>query len=75
MIFLVFLHVLGLYSLPTLHDTRLNYIGDYQTYNNYKFVSSTKQNSIVDETKAIIQKNYIEPIDMSGSYIEKAYVE
>lgn len=75
LIFLVFLHVLGLYSLPTLRDIRLSHIGDYQTYNSYKSVSLTKQNSIVDETKAIIQKNYVEPIDMSGSYIEKAYVE
>ncbi|MFO0763546.1 MAG: S41 family peptidase [Candidatus Gracilibacteria bacterium] len=75
LIFLVFLHVLGLYSLPTLRDIQSNHLGKYQSYDSYKSFVSAKQNSIVDETKEIIQKNYVEPIDMSGSYIEKAYVE
>jgi len=46
-----------------------------QTYSVTKQSSSIKQDNIVEETKKIIQKNYIEPIDMSGSYIERAYVQ
>lgn len=75
LIFLVFLHVFWFYSLPTLRDIWWGDNSNHQINTIYKPFSSIKQNTIIDETKEIIQKNYIEPIDMSGSYIEKAYVQ
>ena len=75
LIFLVFLHVLGLYSLPRLSDIPWMHYSNNQAYGVTKQSASIKQDNIIEETKKIIQKNYIEPIDMSGSYIERAYVQ